>query len=164
MSNCSLFLEVNEDVIFYDRSDGSMGYVYPSGSLNGLSFTELETLGSGKHLVVFDNNQPVERGQEPIGQTEDDELFLSARFWLFTDRSTGVDLAFPHILMAFTPGNAKRISSLLTESYLARLKEYSMQARNHPETPASIYSSSGVSTNVPAGNLEAISQCLSAVS
>jgi len=159
-----LFLEVNEDVIFYDRSDGAMGYVFPTGSLNGLSFNALKTLGSGSHPVTFDNNQPVERGQEPIGQTEDDELFLTARFWLFADRSTGADLSFSHILMAFTPGNAKRISSLLTESYLARLREYSTQALDHPETPSSIYSSSGVSTVVPDINLKAIYSSLHALS
>jgi len=126
----SLKLDVEQAEIFYSledvRGDGSMGFIYPDGSLHGLTYQDLLFLGTGAHKVSLDLSVPKNVGSEPIIDNEDDKLFDVFRFWLIVSRfhSYFSGQVFGNILLSFTPNNANRIVAMLNNEQIDDLRNY----------------------------------------
>jgi hypothetical protein len=165
-----LRIHVSEPEIFYHwnydppvrNCGGGAGYVNPGGTMHGISYDVLKSLGEGEHAVEFDETVRSKHGRLPPTWTNDDVLFRLVRGKLFAE-TVGACVAgdpFCTILMAMTPRNVTRILPLLSDSHVGQLKRYAAQIADNLEErdkrDHSILSSSGTSTRIPDENLETI--------
>jgi hypothetical protein len=165
----TLTLEFSGNQIFYHWNydpevkniGGSLGCVYPSGSLHDLSYDQLRLIGEGTHSIQINERERSIKGNVPI-KSENEQSIESIKFSIFCEKVHSNLAGEPHctILMNFNETTANEIIPLLKDNHIKELVEFARGISEELSTKEAekyrIYSSSGSSTNIPLENLKAI--------
>lgn len=165
----TLSLEILGTEVFYfwnykpevKGAGGSLGWMYPEGSLHNLSYGQLLELGSGSHEVMIDEKVRSLQSSSPELSESENDLRL-VRFALFFERNDCyvVGGPFSDIVLAFYTETAETILPMLKDHHISALAEYAK------EIPAQItleeaenfqfFCSAGTYRKVPLKNLISI--------
>jgi hypothetical protein len=139
---------------------GYMGCVYPDGGVFNLQFEQLQSLGTGEHIVEVDEKVRQSEGKSP-SRSVDEKLIENVRLGIFSEQVGLQARAWTlcDVLLGFNGRTASQIIALLDSPHLEELARYcseipspSQQSDGH--RPAIVSSNGEVS--IPAENLVAL--------
>ncbi|MCA9173537.1 MAG: hypothetical protein KDB14_03540 [Planctomycetales bacterium] len=165
LRDITLSLEPNEYAIFYHWNysppvkniGGELGCIYHDGALFGLSFDDLNSLGSGTHNIQMDERNRTPHGTRPKFDNERGsyELFKLALFGYEHGVFTQTEVLM-RALLSFTPAYSDAVLAMASDELLASLVEHAAQVpgilKDAPSIRFRFWSSTG-ETQIPEQNL-----------